>query len=134
MKVEDLGFELVDGCNLYLAFEIEKSAVYLERCRTRSSAIFAVDDESVVGVLCFTVDRHRSLQALGTWVRQDRRREGLAELLWSLVLTEYDVRSVVVEAISDRGFTLIERLRLKYPAIDWQVSHYGGRALRVLAA
>lgn len=102
-----------------------------EARNTSDHAVLSYTDKGrVVGLLKFDLE-DGLLVSRGTWVRKPERRHGVALKLWELALT-MPVDRVGVTVVSDRGKTLVEKLRVQHPHVVWDVVEDGDRVLRNL--
>lgn len=113
------------------------NSFYWEKTKQLSDyAILAhTSENNLVGIQKFnliTSEREVKLEAIATYVWPLYREEGTAIGMWSTSLTDLKVTKVDVQVVSDRGKTLIERLRTKFPDISFTVGDVGARRLRSL--
>ena len=97
-------------------------------------AVIALNTKGrVVGVLKFHYNgRWKKLSSVGTWVRKDARKLGVAIKLWGKAKDELGLKRAEVTVVSDRGLTLVTRLQQALPGIAFQVKEAGDRKLRNL--
>lgn len=99
-------------------------------------AVLAHSSEAcLVGIQKFDISRAEeeiSLSSIATFVWPLYREEGVAVGLWSTALTELGVTKVCAQVVSDRGKTLIESLKVKFPAVCFTIIDLGARRLRSL--
>ncbi len=74
----------------------------------------------------------RTLEAISTFVWPLYQREGVGSSMWSKALETLDVTHVKVGVISDRGKTLIETMRARFPNIVFSVIDGGEHPRRPL--
>jgi predicted GNAT family acetyltransferase len=72
------------------------------------------------------------MQSFGTFVMRRHRKHGLASRLWCKAIETSKPRRIKVEAVSDRGMTLVDSLRRRYRKLKWVVWDDGQRKLRSL--
>jgi ribosomal protein S18 acetylase RimI-like enzyme len=97
--------------------------------------VLAYCKDQVIGLQRMVKRRNRiSAQSLGTWVRRDFRRRGVATRMWQLMLRRLQPRNVTVIVVTDRGFTLTNRLQMyaKKKDIKLHIIEDGYRNLRDL--
>ena len=93
-------------------------------------ALYALDDdERIVGLVHYCV-MNQVYRSIFTFVEKVWRREGLASALWDVALAREDPEKVIVNVISDKGWTLVSSLVERYPGIEWCVDDDGDRKLR----
>lgn len=101
-------------------------------------AVVAFYNKKMVGILKYrlweypTEEKHKTLVSCGTFVKPSLRRCGVAAHLWQAAIKLDKPKGIKVMAASDRGFTLIQHLRERYPKLEWEISQCGDRELRVL--
>lgn len=112
-----------------------------EQCSKESGtlsdyAILAHNSQStLVGIQKLDIvksDEAVKLEAIATYVWPLYREEGVAMGLWCTALKELKVTEVCAQVISDRGKTLIESLKSRFPEISFTVRDAGARKLRAL--
>lgn len=81
-----------------------------------TEALVAVDELGVAAVLRYD-KTDAELLAGGTWVRLDRRGQGLAGTLWRSALR--GVTRVQVTTVSAGGRGLVRRLKAQFPKVGW---------------
>jgi GNAT superfamily N-acetyltransferase len=59
----------------------------------------------------------RTLEAIATYVWPLYQREGIGAAMWATALETLSVTHVKVVAISDKGKTLVETMRSRYPTV-----------------
>lgn len=77
-------------------------------------------------------DDKRILDAISTYVWPLYQKEGIGQMLWTTALTTLRVTDVKVNAISDKGKTLVESLQERFPEIRFVLEEGGDRRLRSL--
>lgn len=101
----------------------------------------ALDGLRIVGVLCYSVSStkrvrgqatSRQLSSHGTFVAPSRRKQGVAVDLWTTAMHYEWPKSVKISTVSDKGFTLVESLKRRFPDVEWTVYHDGERTSRNL--
>lgn len=99
-------------------------------------AVLAHSSEAyLVGIQKFDINRadgEVKLSSIATYVWPLYRQEGAAVGMWSTALRELEVTAVHAQVVSDRGKTLIETLKVKFPGVRFTVSDLGARRLRSL--
>jgi hypothetical protein len=101
-------------------------------CRARSNrAVVATRRGRLVGVLKYSV-RDGLLASVGTYVTPAMRQSGLATYLWGVALRYDRPDRVLVRVVTDRGKTLVNRLRRRFKRVEWSVREHGQRRLRRL--
>jgi hypothetical protein len=85
----------------------------------------------MVGVLKYNV-RSGLLASIGTFVTPALRQSGLGTYLWRVALRYDRPDRVLVRVVSDRGKTLVNRLRRRFRRVEWAVREHGQRRLRGL--
>lgn len=63
-----------------------------------------------------------TLDAIATFVNPLYQREGIARQLWSTSLNRLYVTHVNVQAISDRGKTLVEAVQAQFPHVSFNLT------------
>jgi hypothetical protein len=129
-KLENVHFSLSFGTH----FEPPKASRILSpmECK-KSNSYVCIKDDRIIGAL--NIRRSRSgltVTSRGTVVRPLYQREGVARDLWTMMLNTERPKRVHVRVISDRGYSLIESMKKKFPKIKWFVEHGGYRKLRIL--
>lgn len=114
-------------------FEFPDDAYYLEETYT-DRAVIAMDQRfHIVGVWKF--DKHprkKKLYSRGTWVPKRFRKHGIAKKMWEFGIKSEKPVSVSVNVVSDKGYTLVECVKQKFPNIKWEIQEDGERKLRKL--
>lgn len=100
---------------------------YLE---VSTHAVVALDDHGhLAGIWKYNKTGYH-IKSVGTYVHPKHRKLGLAKKLWSQVLENYDIRSVKVIAMTDKGFSLSSSVKEDFPKISWNIVKCGDRDLR----
>lgn len=94
-------------------------------------AVVATRRGRLIGVLKYNV-RRGLLTSWGTYVTPSVRRSGLGTHLWRAALRFDQPDRVLVQVASDRGKTLIGRLKRRFKQVSWTIKEVGGRKLRRL--
>lgn len=71
-------------------------------------------------------------ESIASFVWPRFRRHGVGLDLWQILLDETRTSEVCVGVVSDRGLTLVESLRERYPSVRFRVTESGERKLRCL--
>ncbi len=100
-------------------------------------AVIALDGTKIAGVWEFNLAyawgrKNNKLLSIVTLVDKKYRKQGLAKQLWKLGLKKYHPQLIIVNTISDKGYTLIKSLKESFPEIVWDTEETGYRKLRDL--
>jgi isopentenyldiphosphate isomerase len=68
----------------------------------------------------------------GTFVSRQYRGQRVASRLWALLMSTFRPREVHSCAVSDKGWTLLNKLRDQYRDVVWDINDDGERPLRIL--
>jgi len=68
----------------------------------------------------------------GTFVSRRYRGQRVASRLWALLMSTFRPREVRSCAVSDKGWTLLAKLRDQYKDVVWDINDDGERPLRLL--
>ena len=85
-----------------------------------SISYVAIDKDQIIGVQLIGRFRH-IVYCRGTVVRPYRQRLHIANKLWVTMIKQEKPKKIVVETVSNRGFSLVELMREEYPDIRWEI-------------
>jgi len=86
----------------------------------------------MAGVFRYFINSRLTLSARGTFVWPSYRKRGVARALWQLALDESSARTVCVDVVTDRGWTLVQALKRDNPDVWFDVYNGGERPPRLL--
>lgn len=149
MKKRGISYEVLDS----RAYDLEKGewAVALTHgwvCKyqdgtacfdfsLRNDSSFAVvaynERRKIVGVLKFEYNgRWKKILSAGTFVSRNYRRRGIAKQLWKSAVDALNPDRIYITVVSDRGLTLVTKLRRLFPGVIFACTESADRKLRVL--
>lgn len=109
------------------AFETEEEA----HGTAFDSAVIALSEDKLVGLWRYGRQGNQ-VTSYGTWVHPSFRNLGIGKKLWSTILLTQKVNRVTVDVATDKGKTLVDSLRERYPRIKFTGEELSGRKLRNL--
>lgn len=81
-----------------------------------------------------TSDKHhwlqRRIKSYFTWVSPRWRNQGLAFKMWSTGIEQLKPLTIYVETCSDRGYSLVQKIKEHFPDITLKHDECGSRKLR----
>lgn len=103
------------------------------RPRKGFTSYVCIKNCQIVGLLTVTKSRSgMTIWSNGTIVRPAYLRQGIAKSLWAkMIKTERPTR-ISVSLASDRGLSLIDFVKTRFPDIKWRVTEMANRKLRKL--
>ncbi|KKM99694.1 hypothetical protein LCGC14_1145430 [marine sediment metagenome] len=99
--------------------------------RKNKTSYICINNDQIVGAL--VVGRSRSgktVRSDGTIVRSSYRKEGVARDLWKTMLKTEQPQRMCVRVVSDKGYSLVESMKEKFPKVKWLIDKDGSRKLR----
>lgn len=93
-------------------------------------AVLAINKNKLAGIWVFR-RFYKKISSNCTYVSPSCRKLGLAKKLWEIGLEKYKPHVVVVDIVSDKGYTLINSIKKDFN-IEWDTEEIGARNLRDL--
>lgn len=97
------------------------------------NCVVATDKKKILGLWVFELRRKQNqnrAQSYGTIVKLPR--QGIAKKLWKTGIKRYNLKTISVTTVSDRGETLVRSLKESFPDIEFRHDEKGSRTLRDL--
>ena len=98
----------------------------------KNYAAIALENGELIGAVIWDYEVRGHYGSNGTWVAPSRRRRGIAFNLWCELIRVVKPQKISVCVVTDRGWTIIQKVLLTHPNIMWLIQEDAHRKLRDL--
>lgn len=87
----------------------------------------------LIGAWKYNREPRKIIRSFGTWVSPSFRKIGLAKKMWEFGIVYENAKKVIVTVMTDRGYSLVDSMKKRFPKVRWDVVEGADRKLRKLS-